>query len=165
MKISLLINMKMPTIVGIFIFISRENFMLSWFEHENSFITLMLGDVWKGVSWIANRVDMDQTHLTLGLLYLLEQIFRFNMVINIHSSSKGAFFNPKVLIWLALLMIIAILLSWRNESVWVVKWLALPTWDREIPDLRSHWRPNSAHDWTASLHRAFHYCTSIVSMA
>ena len=30
MKISLLINMKMPTIVGIFIFISRENS-----EHEN----------------------------------------------------------------------------------------------------------------------------------
>ena len=32
--------MKMPTIVGIFIFISRENFMLSWIEHEKSFITL-----------------------------------------------------------------------------------------------------------------------------
>ena len=30
MKISLLINMKMPKIVGIFIFISRENFMLSY---------------------------------------------------------------------------------------------------------------------------------------
>ena len=28
MKFSLLINMKMPTIVGIFIFISRENLML-----------------------------------------------------------------------------------------------------------------------------------------
>ena len=28
--ISLLINMKMPTIVGIFIFISRENFMFSY---------------------------------------------------------------------------------------------------------------------------------------
>ena len=28
----LLINMKMPTIVGIFIFISREIFMLSWVE-------------------------------------------------------------------------------------------------------------------------------------
>ena len=27
MKISLLINMKMPTIIGIFIFINRENFM------------------------------------------------------------------------------------------------------------------------------------------
>ena len=31
MKFSLLINMKMPTIVGIFIFISREIFMLSSF--------------------------------------------------------------------------------------------------------------------------------------
>ena len=31
--------MKMPTIVGIFIFISIENFMLSWIEHEKSFIT------------------------------------------------------------------------------------------------------------------------------
>ena len=30
MKFSLLINMKMPTKVGIFIFISRENFMLSY---------------------------------------------------------------------------------------------------------------------------------------
>ena len=39
MEISLLINMKMPTIVGIFILISRENFMLSCVEHENSFIT------------------------------------------------------------------------------------------------------------------------------
>ena len=40
MKISLLINMKMQTIVGIFIFISREKFMLSWVEHHGkSFIT------------------------------------------------------------------------------------------------------------------------------
>ena len=39
MKISLVINMKMPTIVGIFIFISRENYMLSCVEHEKSFIT------------------------------------------------------------------------------------------------------------------------------
>ena len=31
--------MKMPTIVGIFIFISRENFMLSLVEHEKGFIT------------------------------------------------------------------------------------------------------------------------------
>ena len=30
MKFSLLINMKMPTIVGIFIFISRENLTLSY---------------------------------------------------------------------------------------------------------------------------------------
>ena len=40
MNISLLINMKMPTIVGIFIFISRENVMLSWVEHEKKFYNL-----------------------------------------------------------------------------------------------------------------------------
>ena len=39
MKFSLLINMKMPTIVGIFISISREKFMLSWVKHEKIFIT------------------------------------------------------------------------------------------------------------------------------
>ena len=32
--------MKMPTIIGIFIFISRENFMLSWGEHEKKFYNL-----------------------------------------------------------------------------------------------------------------------------
>ena len=31
--------MKMPTIVGIFIFISRDNFILNWAEYEKSFIT------------------------------------------------------------------------------------------------------------------------------
>ena len=31
--------MKMPTIVGIFILISRDNFMVSWIEHEKCFIT------------------------------------------------------------------------------------------------------------------------------
>ena len=40
MKISLLINMKMPTVVGIFMFISRENFMYSWLEHEKKFYNL-----------------------------------------------------------------------------------------------------------------------------
>ena len=39
MKMSLLINMKMPSIVGIFIFISRENVMLSSVEHEKRLIT------------------------------------------------------------------------------------------------------------------------------
>ena len=35
----LLINVKMPTIVGILTFMSRINFMLSWVENEKSFIT------------------------------------------------------------------------------------------------------------------------------
>ena len=34
MKFSLLINMKMPSIVSIFIFISRENFMLSYIKKQ-----------------------------------------------------------------------------------------------------------------------------------
>ena len=40
MKIFLLMSTKMPTIISIFIFISRVNFMLSWVEHEKRFITL-----------------------------------------------------------------------------------------------------------------------------
>ena len=43
----LLINVKMPTTVGIFIFMSRKNFMLSWVEHEkNFFITSGQGVPW-----------------------------------------------------------------------------------------------------------------------
>ena len=36
----LLINVKMPTIVGILTFLSRINFMLNCLEHEKSLITL-----------------------------------------------------------------------------------------------------------------------------
>ena len=36
----MLINVKMPTIVGILTFMSRINFVLSRVEYENSFITL-----------------------------------------------------------------------------------------------------------------------------
>ena len=35
----MLINIKMPTIVGILTFMSRINFVLSWVEYEKSFIT------------------------------------------------------------------------------------------------------------------------------
>ena len=34
-----LIDVKMPTIVGILIFMSRKNFMLSCVKHEKNFIT------------------------------------------------------------------------------------------------------------------------------
>ena len=36
----MLINVKMPTIVGIFTFMSRINFVFSWVEHGNFLITL-----------------------------------------------------------------------------------------------------------------------------
>ena len=43
MEFSLLINMKLSTIDGIFILISKETFMLTLDEHEKSFITLRPG--------------------------------------------------------------------------------------------------------------------------
>ena len=36
----MLVNVKMPTIVGILTFMSRINFVLSWVEHGKSFIAL-----------------------------------------------------------------------------------------------------------------------------
>ena len=38
----LLISMKMPTIVGIFIFINRENFMLSYLASKNLQLLIIL---------------------------------------------------------------------------------------------------------------------------
>ena len=39
----MLINVKMPTIVGILTFMSMLNFVLSWDEHEKSLITSRAG--------------------------------------------------------------------------------------------------------------------------
>ena len=53
----MLINVKMPTIVGILTFMGRINFMLSLVEHEKSFITsgliLLLADN-KGADQLAH---------------------------------------------------------------------------------------------------------------
>ena len=43
----LLINVKMPTNVGILVFTSRKNFMLILIEHGKSFITLGPGSTLK----------------------------------------------------------------------------------------------------------------------
>ena len=42
----MLINVKMPTIVGILTFIGRINFVLSRVEHGKSFITSGIHKVW-----------------------------------------------------------------------------------------------------------------------
>ena len=42
-EFSLFMNMEMPTLVGVFIFMVRENFMLSRVEHEKSFTTIESG--------------------------------------------------------------------------------------------------------------------------
>ena len=47
----LLINVKMPTSVGILTFMGRKNFMLSRVEHEILFITLGPGDNESFVQW------------------------------------------------------------------------------------------------------------------
>ena len=47
--------MKMPTVVGIFIFTSRENFMLSWVEYEKKFDNL-------GIA-INSKISMDRLHV------------------------------------------------------------------------------------------------------
>ena len=51
MNYFLLINIKMPTTVGILIFISRKNFMLNWVEYEKMFYDLM-----SLVQWMAQQV-------------------------------------------------------------------------------------------------------------
>ena len=43
----LLINVKMPTIVGILTFMNGKNFVLSWVEHEKSFITSGHDIIWE----------------------------------------------------------------------------------------------------------------------
>ena len=83
MNISLLINMKMPTYVGIFIFVSRENFMLSLFEHENDFITSGQDN-----QASENSVDQDQTPQNAASdqdLYcssLTQQFYTHSQVVN-----------------------------------------------------------------------------------
>ena len=54
----MLINVKMPTIVGILTSMSRINFVLSWVEHEKSFITSGPG---KGWCWLVLYHNQIQT--------------------------------------------------------------------------------------------------------
>ena len=51
MLFSVLINVKMPTIVGILTFMGRKNFMLNWVEHEKSFITSGPGFLMEHILW------------------------------------------------------------------------------------------------------------------
>ena len=50
----MLINVKMPTIVGILTFMSRKNFMLNSVEHEKSFITSRLLGLIKFLQGVKN---------------------------------------------------------------------------------------------------------------
>ena len=64
-KFFLLTNIKMPTIVGILMFISRKNFMLNWVEYEKSFITLGPVLIWKNLS----STPEPNHFLTISVIY------------------------------------------------------------------------------------------------
>ena len=77
----MLINVKMPLIVGILTYWSRINCLLSWVENENSFITSGLG-IWSGSpclqvssitiffwrreSWLLSWVEYENSFITSG---------------------------------------------------------------------------------------------------
>ena len=64
----LLINVKMPTIVGILTFMSRINFMLGWAESEKSFTTL------------GPSVHVSGTRMSYMLLLVLFSILSFGFL-------------------------------------------------------------------------------------
>ena len=68
MKFSLLINMKMPTIVGIFIFSSRENFMLSNFSQEKNCIVNSLRFISR-TNFMLSSAEHEKSFITLGPVY------------------------------------------------------------------------------------------------
>ena len=60
----MLTNVKMPTMVGILTFMSMINFMLSWVEHDKSFITSRPDNI--RIQWNGKAVLMTTLlHLTL----------------------------------------------------------------------------------------------------
>ena len=86
----MLINVKMPTIVGILTFMSRINFMLSLVEHEKSFITsgliLLLANN-KGAYQPAHLHSLISTFLfALWSVCLLKvQLAKFNILASLCS--------------------------------------------------------------------------------
>ena len=64
-EFSLLIDMKMPTIVVIFIFISRENFMLGYILHEKMWLLVTL-DLLAGQISCSAELSMKKVLITSG---------------------------------------------------------------------------------------------------
>ena len=71
----MLINLKMPTIVGILTFMSRINFVLSRVEHEKSFITsgpeLKAQEGFKYWQWSVVSSHIQSSNLSLMSVDLL----------------------------------------------------------------------------------------------
>ena len=69
----MLINVKMPTIVGILAFMSRINFILSWVEHGKCFITsgpgLYICTHWS-ILWYKKNHNSDVSNQRLEQIYM-----------------------------------------------------------------------------------------------
>ena len=76
----LLINVKMPTIVGILTFMSRMNFVLSWVEHGKSFITSGTGIIyWCFVVYsFTMKQRQESIHQSKYMYYLKDKIQIFS---------------------------------------------------------------------------------------
>ena len=61
----MLINVKMPTIVGILPFMSWISFMLSWVEYEKSFITSDPSPVWTFKEEVCAYIHDDKAYKNL----------------------------------------------------------------------------------------------------
>ena len=97
----MLINVKMPTIVGILTFMSRINFVLSWVEHEKGFITLgpdwqtylcMYTKIWKKIL-LFNYYLILFTKTTFTQNYTISHIFElFACCVTLHGFGPSADF-------------------------------------------------------------------------
>ena len=61
----MLINVKMPTIVGILTFMSWISFVLSWVEYEKSFIILGPSHVWTFIEDVCAYIYDDKAYKIL----------------------------------------------------------------------------------------------------
>ena len=108
----LLINVKMQTIVGILTFMSRKNLMLSWVEHEKSFITsgpvcygkwvhfrrnnssIFIFFSWPGCS----KLTMSLVNVSLKFQMLISEIWKYFSLKKCEKLCKSFshFFNKKI---------------------------------------------------------------------
>ena len=111
-EISMLINMKMPTNVGFVIFISRENYMLSWVEYEKSFIRsgLVIPYLYY-VNKHTNRESPDQ------ILQMPSLFWAFIVRIQMYGIRNSLLELSTWLFYMTLFLILKVLINSRWHSI------------------------------------------------
>ena len=92
----MLINVKMPKIVGILTFMSRINFVLSWVEHEKSFITSRPVALWRVKTPVCSfgqsncsRVSCSEKIVSFSRVFNCKYIFKLFYNCSILNASLG----------------------------------------------------------------------------